>query len=89
MVPNYNIIVFEMDAKGDVSEQEMENLENIETDGTRKYIYRTFPKAAFASVTLGHLTTNEQMEVVCQYLDYCGYGMEKIMVKRIESKDLV
>ena len=48
MVPNYNIIVFEMDAKGDVSEQEMENLENIETDGTRKYIYRTFPKAAFA-----------------------------------------
>ena len=67
----------------------MENLENIETDGTRKYIYRTFPKAAFASVTLGHLTTNEQMEVVRQYLDYCGYGMEKIMVKRIESKDLV
>lgn len=88
MIPNYDIISFEMDAKGAVSEQEKENPENIKADGTRKYIYRTFPKAALASVALGHLTTDEQMEEVRRYLDYCGYDIGRIRIKRLEEKEL-
>lgn len=88
MIPKYDHTIISKDEKGEVLEQEIENLENVEIDGIKKYTYQLFPKEALVSVVLGYSTTDEQLEEVRRYLDDCGYDLGKIRPGRVEEKEL-
>lgn len=90
MIPCYNEIHASLDKNGEVVfSEEMENNQNVEVIGDRKYRYECFPKEALVSVRLGYLMKDEQLEKVRQYLINSGYDIERICIERIEENLLL
>lgn len=90
MIPCYNEIHASLDKNGEVVfSEEMENNQNVEANGDRKYRYKSFPKETLVSVRLGYSMTDEQLEKVRQYLINSGYDIERICIGRVEKKLLL
>lgn len=90
MLPLYNVIHAFLDKNGEVVfSEEMENNQNVEVNGDWKYSYECFPKDALVSVRLGHMTIDEQLEKVRQYLINSGYNIDRICIERVEENLLL